>query len=271
MKLKFYPSIVCILLFQSCSAFLDEMNFDLFKDYDQCTPLISENSYYQQDSTNGSTTLVSEVINEGAYEIIANGYYLSTDSNGVLSENQIIVNSSLGEFSAEFNAILGQEYFFYPFSINECGMSKGKMQSFVANWYPPLPEVPCELNDNEIIDNGATSKIGKVYETLSPAFGKYQVSTSGGTLGLKFYFSEIPMNGEYHSTTAQYLESGTKKVMIILDYNNYRQVEEGTIYVSEVEDYIIISFCDIKYTWSIDSTEKLYSLKGQIKFKPNFK
>ncbi|MFA6923379.1 MAG: hypothetical protein WC223_03905 [Bacteroidales bacterium] len=239
------------LLLASCK----KGNFDLFKNRKNSLPEVKTVS--AEMLNDDVVKITGEVTYAGKSAMEYTGFCISTNPTPKMLDNQILLNGTVGKYSAEItNLEPNQVYYFRAFAANVYGYVYGNIIRFeVPN--PQPPTVPCTLANNVLIRNGYSYNLIDKDTTQTTI----TASTSSG-LSIELSFPKKPVNGIYTTCNYSNLNDNFRNVYVTLtDYGVYSINAGGKVYVSidATSGKMSVSFCELYYTAS-----SVVELKGKI-------
>gem|GEM_PF-1579098 len=231
---------IVILSIQSCGK------FDLFKDMSESVPVVEMVTV----ETRGDTTIIiGKVIDKGAYDVSLCGFCFSTSGAPEVDDNQILLNGTNDDFGVMvLDMYPDSTYYISAFAYNDFAYSVSDPVQYSIPHQGP-PEIPCNIDDNLIIDNGIYSPLNNIYAGQNVGIGgSFGVSVMySNNYELVISFNGRPNNGVY--TTGFWDE--TDKIYVTLNKGmvDISIKDDGLIYVEEIGDNSFsVTFCDLAYT-----------------------
>ncbi len=239
---KIVPFVLVSML---CSC-----EMDLFKKYETGDPTLEISSITSND---GIVTIVGKVSNTGIYDLEYTGFCFNQSGNPHITENQILLGGSL-EFSATIYDLESEgQYYFKAFAANGFGLSESEIVAFTVPYIGP-PVVPCTITPETINNGGVTYSISSANASQFLAeVGNYGIdascfSTGGPTVHINFHTT--PSNGIY--TTSTYSSFDNSQNYVYVQVHLAGQIfpvqSGGFVYVSNENNEVVVSFCDLMYT-----------------------
>lgn len=190
------------------------------------------------------------------------GFDYSLDSSDFPITNQFLIrNPDSVQFSKIYTDLVPlQTYYFRSFIANGYNYTYGDIIEYTVP-FGEDPEVPCEISENIIADNGAncTINIESIQQGgrgVTRHRGNYAVRftcSGGGVHNVHMEWSEAPVTGIYSTRHYSNFDQNRGKIILIeLTSSNIFSVKpDGEVYVTFLDaNTMKVEFCDLRYGFS---------------------
>ncbi|RYD72656.1 MAG: hypothetical protein EOP53_21540 [Sphingobacteriales bacterium] len=206
----------------------------------------------------------------GGGELQFKGFCYSNHPNTQMHDNMHVITDDTSELKLELMLMFDSTYYFRCFAQNQYGEKLSNEIRFTVP-HPNPSAAPCELNDNEIFDQGNTYPIENVYASNHiEDYGKYNVHVSNFhnqfMPSIDIDFKKVPINGIYVTigSSNNLRDIANPNAIYVRMFNDYPVEEGDSLFVAEnIDGTLTMSFCNFNYKFNTIPI----NAKGKFNFK----